>query len=201
LSIDLASIKQRLGGDSQLPFGYCALSTYPAEEPVVSPSGHLYSRESILEYLLVHSRRIKEQTRLYEEQTLKHEEEELQLLNKLQAEEQQHFAQSSDGVLATVNKRKLEQGSEESDYFQSRKKIIDDTEREVKLEELRKVSPWVPQFTPQAKESQIKEPPKRPPSPFTGRPLRAKDLIPVNLVRESDVDDSSRVRYICPVSR
>lgn len=44
------------------------------------------------------------------------------------------------------------------------------------------------------------EPPKRPSSPFSGNPLRAKDLIPLELVedRESDV---GTVRFVCPVSR
>jgi len=62
------SIKQRLGTDSQLPFGYCSLSMHPAEEPVVSPSGHIYSREFILEYLLTKSQELKKQQKIFEDQ-------------------------------------------------------------------------------------------------------------------------------------
>ena len=174
---------------------------YPAEDPVVSPSGHLYSRESILEYILNKTKELKQQARLFEEQQLKQQEEELKKLKKMQEEDQQHFAEVTDGVVSNV-KRKLE-GVEDSEYFKSRKKLIDDTDRDVRIEELKKVSPWIPQFTPEAKDAEVKEPPKRPPSPFTGRPLRTKDLIPVNLIRESHdtSTDSDRVRYICPVSR
>lgn len=64
----LGTIKQRLGSESQLPFGYCALSLHPAEDAVVSPSGHLYSRESILEYLLTKSKELKTQREQYEQQ-------------------------------------------------------------------------------------------------------------------------------------
>lgn len=56
----------------------------------------------------------------------------------------------------------------------------------------------------------VKAPPKRPGSPMTGRPLRAKDLVPVDLEREKKSSSSSSsgggdadgpVRFICPVSR
>lgn len=67
----MIALKQRLGTESQLPFGYCGLSMYPAEDPVVTPSGHIYSRESILEYLLTKSKEIKEQCKAYEEQQVR----------------------------------------------------------------------------------------------------------------------------------
>ena len=59
---------QRLGTESQLPFGYCCLSMHPAEEAVVSPSGHIYSREFILEYLLTKSKELKKAAKAFEEQ-------------------------------------------------------------------------------------------------------------------------------------
>ena len=67
------SLTQRLGGDSQLPFGYCALSLAPAEDPVVSPSGRLYSREFILEYILTKNQELKKQQREYEAQQVRQE--------------------------------------------------------------------------------------------------------------------------------
>ena len=88
-----------------------------------------------------------------------------------------------------------------STYFDSRKKFIDDTDSSVKIQELKKVSPWIPQFTPTA-EVIIKEPMKRPESPFSGKPLRSKDLIPIHLVREDGKsENSSIVRFVCPVTR
>eukprot|EP01034_Spumella_vulgaris_P022185 gene22185-28295_t len=108
---------------------------HPAEEAVVSPSGHIYSREYILEYLLTKSKELKKVTKAFEAQE-------------------------------TANRRSEEQ------------------------------------FTPQAKEAEIKEPLRRPPSPCSGRPLRSKDLIPIQLIRESGSENSSGVvRYLCPVTR
>lgn len=40
-------------------------------------------------------------------------------------------------------------------------------------------------------------PPKRPLSPYSGRPLRTKDLVPVTLTKEAPGSD----KYICPVTR
>ncbi len=195
----MGSIKQRLGADSQLPFGYCAISMYPAEDAVISPSGHLYSRESILEYLLSTSRKMKRQQQQYDEQQFRLEMERKEQQRKEKEEEELRFLAATD-VIEKVKRTIDEVEPSSSEYFQSRKKLIDDTERQKNIEELKRISPWVPQFTPEAKESTIVEPPKRPPSPFSGRPLRAKDLVSINLVKESTGPDD-RVRFICPLSR
>lgn len=64
---NLVGEKVRIGTDSQLPFGYCSLSLSPAEDPVVSPSGNIYEREKILEYLLEEKKKIKKLNRIREE--------------------------------------------------------------------------------------------------------------------------------------
>lgn len=98
----------------------------------------------------------------------------------------------------------------------SRKRIIDDTDQETKMNELRAINPWLPQFTPQAEQTNLKKPPKRPTSPMTSRPLRVSDLIPINMHREVSNDngesnstttaaaistESTSIKFICPVSR
>lgn len=65
------SLKQRIGSESQLAFGYCALSLNPAENPVVSPSGRIYSKEFILEYLLTKSKELKKQWKDYDDQQVR----------------------------------------------------------------------------------------------------------------------------------
>jgi hypothetical protein len=50
----------------------------------------------------------------------------------------------------------------------ARMKKFDDTEDNERRLKLSHSAPWVPQFIPQAKEAEVKEPPKRPPSPFSG---------------------------------
>lgn len=197
LKAGYGSLKQRLGTESQLPFGYCSLSMHPAEDPVITPSGHLYSREFILEYLLTKSKEIKKQSKAFEEQEENRKKEEIKTQTENQIIELKEFEESQQGLLNT--KRKANDNN--SAYFESRKKFIDDTDKSVKLQELKKVSPWIPQFTPNA-EVIIKEPIKRPSSPFSGKALRSKDLIPLNLVKEDGKsDNSSIVRFVCPVTR
>lgn len=112
--------------------------------------------------------------------------------------------ETHDGVKTTL-KRKAEDSSNEpvKGYIdRTRQKKIDDTDDSERRAQLSHSAPWAPQFTPQAKDAEIKEPPKRPPSPFSGRPLRSKDLIPIDLIKETDGSASSSVvKYLCPVSR
>lgn len=85
-----------------------------------------------------------------------------------------------------------------------RKRALDEVSLETQAAGLRSVCPWLPQFTPSAEPAPTKAPPKRPTSPFSGQPIRSKDLVPVNLMREDASmkgQDSGPVRFICPVSR
>jgi hypothetical protein len=116
-------------------------------------------------------------------------------------------AESSQLGVADIADRKATETEKSKSYMESRKRQIDDTDTNTKKDELKRVSPWIAQFTPSAAEQDITEPPKRPPSPFSGRPLKTKDLIPIDLLREaapsaaSASTTSSTVKYICPVSR
>jgi nitric oxide synthase-interacting protein len=67
----LGSIRQRIGSDSQLSFGYCPLTLNKIVEPVVSPSGRIYEREAILEYLLKKTKELKEIQRKHKEKLVK----------------------------------------------------------------------------------------------------------------------------------
>ena len=134
--------------------------------------------------------------------------------------------------MISILKRKDDSSSSRSlvdptDPLVKRKKLIDDTDSSVKLAELNRVCPWVPQFTPECSSvAPIQKPNqvnlvvylfgpyfhpltarlsmKRLPSPFSGHPLRAKDLLPLQLIREERADNPSSasvVRFICPVTR
>lgn len=103
-------------------------------------------------------------------------------------------------------KRQTTEEENRQSYMASRKRMIDDTDRETQLKVLKEVNPWLPQFTPQAEETKLKKPPKRPLSPMTSRPLRVSDLIPINMHREVPTTNDqpsteTTVKYICPVSR
>ena len=60
--------QMRLGGDSQQTFGHCALCIHPAVEPMATPSGHVYCKECIVEFLLTKTQELKRQREAFEEQ-------------------------------------------------------------------------------------------------------------------------------------
>jgi nitric oxide synthase-interacting protein len=188
---NLGSLTERLGADSQLKFGYCPLSLNQVHEGVVTPSGHIYEREVILEYLLNKTREIKEQLQEFEIQRDRFAAEEKQKGKIEEDNERQNFNDSQSIITTSREATRVPDCN-------SRKRVIDDTSREEQMAKFKQVSPWIVQFTPSYdREVKVKEPPKRPPSPFSRNPLRLKDLIPVNLVRESSGSD----KFICPVSR
>jgi hypothetical protein len=111
----------------------------------------------------------------------------------------QQFIDSNESSSMT-GKRKVEEEIT-TEYQAQRRKVIDDTDHTIRVEQLKKVSPWIPQFTPEAKETIIAEPPKRPLSPFSNQPLRSKDLIPITLIPETSTASETTVKFVCPVSR
>lgn len=62
------SSSERIGSESQLPFGHCPLTLNKITEAVVTPSGRIYEREAILEYLLKKTIEIKAMQRDFEAQ-------------------------------------------------------------------------------------------------------------------------------------
>lgn len=199
----LGTVSQRLGTDSQLPFGHCCLSLAPVEDAVMSPSGHIYEREAILEYLLKKTKDLKKQAKIFEQQQEQIINEERRKVDDEADAAIDKFVDSVEGV-ATVVKRKISDEESKNSYLESRKRKIDDTSREKQQEALRQVAPWLPSFTPDAAPASIKAPPKRPPSPMSGRPLKVADLIPLDLVRESSDKTTAlgeSVKFICPISR
>ncbi len=120
-----------------------------------------------------------------------------------QDESAQRFIDNVDGV-GSIVKRSITEEEARGTHLEARKRVLDETDNSVKRARLKEVSPWIPMFTPEA-EVHVKAPPKRPTSPMSGRPIRSKDLIPINLTLEvaSGAPDSSSgaTRYICPVSR
>ena len=68
-AMKMGTIKQRLGTDSHVQFAHCCLTLSPVVDPVATPSGHIYSREAIYEYLLAQKLKLKEQKQRYKAHT------------------------------------------------------------------------------------------------------------------------------------
>jgi hypothetical protein len=85
-------------------------------------------------------------------------------------------------------------------------KPVDFEARDRHASELARTSHWLPSFTPEAAPAKREAPPKRPPSPITGAPLRAKDLVSLDLKRadgkkvSDNANDGADVAYLCHVS-
>eukprot|EP00903_Cladosiphon_okamuranus_P017036 g15701.t1 len=83
--------KVRLGGDSQHTFGHCALCVHPAVEPMATPSGHVYCKECIVEFLLAKTQELRRQREAFEAQERTRATEEIGLDASRKVEETNDF--------------------------------------------------------------------------------------------------------------
>lgn len=206
--------KMRLGGDSQQTFGHCALCIHPAVEPMATPSGHVYCKECIVEFLLTKTQELKRQREAFEEQEKNKVTEEATADEGRRVEAQTSFVSNQlvivkpqaeavpnaevDGKSSKGKGKKrgreekstgqtgpAEKGKEAALEKALTQRAILTTKKE-RQEQLRTTSWWLPQFQPERVEDKIVQPPKRPGSPMSGEPLRPKDLIPVIFTLDSE---------------
>ena len=129
-----------------------------------------------MEYIINKKKELKVQQKQYDEAQARKVQ---QARDKIEGERDvalSNFALNQDSVTNVV-KRKASAEEEKGLYMQSRKKLIDDTDKTVLLEQLNQISPWLPIFTPSAEADDLMAPPVRPTSPMSGAPLRAADLM------------------------
>ena len=114
----------------------------PTISTVASPSGHIYEREAILEYILHHLDKVKieeEEAKKEHQLELKEEETKTMFENFVTKE---NFKRTMDG--ASV------QEAPAHDASGKRKREIDDSSDNERMAQLSKSSPWLPSFTPDA---------------------------------------------------
>ncbi|CAM9161086.1 unnamed protein product [Chrysoparadoxa australica] len=195
--------KVRLGKDSQLPFGYCALCLQNSKDAMATPSGHVYCRECILAYLLAKKQDLRRQQEAYDAQQKAKMED-----FKAEAEEassdvltlfvESQALTSKDGTGTTGSnkgKKRLREGEIPEKYpMQSRDEL---------KERLKTTSWWLPNFTPDNGPDDIAEPEPRPRSPISSEFLRAKDLIPLNFARDDANAKGSQgdANIVCAVTQ
>ena len=150
----------RLSSDSQLKFGDCSLGISEAQDPVATPSGHIYSREAILQYLLTKTVEVRKAQENYEKHL------KLERAKKEKGEEQK--------------KEEALQDFEDSQKTSSKKRTRGDKAPSA----LASTSYWLAEFQPEHTTEIQEAPPDRPPSPFSGQPLRRKQLRDLILKRE-----------------
>lgn len=174
-SSQYGTVTARLSSDSQLNFGDCALSLSPALDAVATPSGHIYSREAILEYLVQKTAELKQAQERYNTFLLSQRAKELMAEQKQKERELKDFEQS----------QKVSAGSK-------RKPIEDDTfgadaqPSNQKTNALARTSYWLADFQPTHVTEMPEPPPERPLSPHSGQPLRRKELRHIVFKRSDD---------------
>ncbi|KAF4672481.1 hypothetical protein FOL47_000480 [Perkinsus chesapeaki] len=192
-------VTERIGAESQLPFGMCCISLRPAKEPMASPvTGYIYDRSTVIEYLVKERARMKEEMALYDQQEankkafedLKAQEKDVNRAHKFQTS----LSDISSGSVSTntpVNK--------------------DDAARSVGItipwenkSEARSKSFWTAEEMPEFQKDVKKPESLVPRCPMTGKRLRLKDLIPVKFEltdpsKGNNTDYSGM--YCCAVSK
>lgn len=160
-SSEYGTTTARLSSDSQLNFGDCALSLTPATDPVATPSGHVYSREAIVEYLLAKTNDIKKA--------------------------KQNFQLYLDKQRTQLESAEKDAKSQAIVEFEGKQKAVPTKKREREEENpLGRVSYWLADFQPEHSDTIPDPPPDRPSSPYSGQPLRLKDLQSLTFQRSSD---------------
>ena len=171
------TVSARLGQDSQYSLGNCGLSLYPARDrPVATPSGYIYERSAMLEYLLSKTQDLKKQQQEYED-----------YLSTLEASQQEEQEKKRKSMVVE---------------FESAQKVTSAKKHKTETNVLKRTSYWLADMQPDNDiESQKAPPPKRPPSPNTSRPLRRKDLIEIELKRKNTSSKSGRNNAVlCAIS-
>ncbi|CAK9116887.1 unnamed protein product [Durusdinium trenchii] len=174
--------KEVMGTDCFLPFGFCGLSLKAPKDPVATPDGNIFERESILECLLQQKLDIQAQQKKFEEQERK-KEQRLQAMDKEEEIKQlEEFTRAEQGLLSQDHrhKRALEQADSKIDGMPE-KKLRKGELMKVDKSQLRAKSFWTKEFTPTAAPTEIKKVDTTTRCPMTGKKLKVKDLISVKM--------------------
>lgn len=207
--LDYGTLSTRLETGSKKRFGDCSLSLAPATDPVATPSGHIYSREVILTYLLRKKKEQKSQKIQGEENRLKS----LRLQSQNNSNKRIKLLQEFDSKNTSAARLSMED-HEHSLRMMTHKNV--DTENKIsRRKDLKRTSYWLSECLPEVDKektaSDVSFNPSLLPrsegvvSPMTGCPLRMKDLIPCCLMREeklSKSDERKNVRRcVCALSQ
>ncbi|KAF4685424.1 hypothetical protein FOZ60_006544 [Perkinsus olseni] len=192
-------VTERIGAESQLPFGMCCISLRPAKEPMASPTtGYIYDKSTVVEYLVKERARIKEEMALYEQQEA----------NKKAFEdlkEQQKDAKRAQKFQSSMSE--LGEQSESSSVSMNKDEAARSVGVSIPWEhksEARAKSFWAAEEMPEFQKECKKPESLVPRCPMTGKKLRLKDLVPVKFELTNDAkgkDTDYAGMYCCAVSK
>jgi len=175
-------------------FDCCCLSLQPCKNPVITPDGYLFDKESVLEYVITKKNEVSRQMKEFEKQKRREDEEVVAQITATRKEHVSNFVKQEGGI--TVG----------SNYTPKRAAETPSISNMAAGKEKNVPSFWIPSQTPQAKKSKTIKPDKTVYCPMSGKPLKIKDLIPVKFTEIKDPADKRSLiakdaRYMCPISR
>lgn len=204
--------KDVLGADAFLPFGYCCLSLKAPKDPVATPEGFIYDKEFILQYLMDQKKELTAQLEQFEYQerkklTKKRMEEHAEATKDTRAffEAEQRLLSKDSRHDAAVQMQGAEEEESKTDKFglsakgEKMRELI-----HIDRQDFRKGSFWCAEETKTAKDAELKKPDTVPKCPMSGKKLRLKELIPLNLeVADEELlkQGGGRGMYRCAVSK
>lgn len=180
----------RIGKDSVKDFDCCCLTLQPCRYPVITPDGYLYDKEAILEYIIHQKKEIARRMKEYEKQQKRDESEMVEIAKAEEESKAQKFIELEKSIVSKPSTSSSDESSI-SNTSSGKAKILP--------------SFWIPSLTPNAEKVKMKKPEKSVMCPMSGRPLKAKDLIPIHFTEVNDPDDKRSLitrkdRYMCAVT-
>ncbi|VEL27226.1 unnamed protein product [Protopolystoma xenopodis] len=184
--------KVRLGKDSVRGFNCCCLTLQPAKDPVVTPDGYLYDRASILEYILNRKADIQRNLKNFEKQ-LARDAKDKEDDERLKEEEAKKFLAFN--TLETHAKAAAQENENEALACSSRTAVA----VEGAYKPGKAASFWHPTSSKPLKGAH-KLPPVKPDTvvrcPMSQKPIKYKDLIPVNFKCVVEDDEAFNLKKI-----
>lgn len=174
------TIKKRLGKDALIPFGYCCLSLNRAKDPLVSPSGYIYSKECIYENLLAQKQQIQQNKVAYEKYCERLEQQKQDEIIKKEEKELTAFLSTTRVIQGSNSANSESKDTTQQEIVQELAKAVDDTTREEQRKDLKRTSFWVPEFAPSA-DTRIEKPDEKTHDPMDASvPMKLKHLMPAD---------------------
>ncbi|KAF6032780.1 NOSIP [Bugula neritina] len=195
------SLAARLGKDSMKNFDCCCLTLQPCKEPVVTPDGYLFDKMAVIEYMVHQKKEIAKRLKEYERQTEKSQREARLKASEGDKLEKKLFLETEKSIRTKqAHDSSKERGASKPAAGASVSNMADGKD---------KVLPsfWIPNETPDNKDTTISKPDEKVRCPMSGKALRMKDLIDVNFTLVKDPDDKRSLivkddeRYMCAVTK
>ncbi|RDD45794.1 Nitric oxide synthase-interacting protein [Trichoplax sp. H2] len=186
----------RLSKDSVRGFDCCCLTLQPCRDPVMTPDGYLYDKEAIFSALLRQKKEAALKMKAYEKQ-LKEQQKETSAIAASEEQAKVEAFKATENSITSKTSTFTSKASIQSDLKASSSSST--------TEDKNLTSFWVPSLTPQAKPTLIKKPDNKTYCPMSGKPIKIKDLIPVEFTEIVDKDDKRSLickdaRYMCPIT-